>query len=307
MARILVTGGAGFIGSHVADAYIAAGHHVSIADNLVSGARRNLPAAATFYEVDINSPELAAVFDREQPDFVNHLAAQIDVRKSLEEPAYDAETNIIGSIRLLEQSVKHGVKKFLFASTGGAIYGEPKTLPASEETPSAPLCHYGVSKYCVEQYIHLYHTLYKLPYTILRFPNVYGPRQSPHGEAGVCSILAGLMLEGKPPVLYGNGEPLRDYVYVGDIARGATLALEKGDGAIINLGSGKGTSVSELFNQFKEIIGFDGAPILKPLRTGEVARIYTTGQRAWQLLGWKPMMELREGLRLTTDYVRANT
>lgn len=306
MARILVTGGAGFIGSHVADAYIAAGHTVSIVDNLVSGTKRNLPAAAAFHEVDINSPELATVFDIEQPDFVSHLAAQIDVRRSLLDPGFDAQTNVVGSISLLEQCVKHGVKKFLFASTGGAIYGEPKTLPASEETPSAPLCHYGVSKYCVEQYIRLYHTLYRLPYTILRFPNVYGPRQSPHGEAGVCSILAGLMLHGKAPVLYGHGEPLRDYVYVGDIARGATLALEKGDGAIINLGSGRGTSVRELFEHFKQIIGFDGEPDLKPLRAGEVARIYTTGDRAWELLGWKPMMELREGLRATTEFVRAN-
>lgn len=306
MARILVTGGAGFIGSHVADAYIVAGHTVSIVDNLASGAKRNVPAAAKFYEVDINAPELAEVFRLEQPEFVNHLAAQIDVRKSLQEPAHDAETNILGSIRLLEQCVKHGVKKFIFASTGGAIYGEPENLPASEETPSAPLCHYGVSKYCVEQYIRLYHTLYKLPYTILRFPNVYGPRQSPHGEAGVCSILAGLMLQGKAPVLYGNGAPLRDYVYVGDIARGAVLALTRGDGAIINLGSARGTSVRELFDHFKEIIGFDGEPILKPLRTGEVERIYTTGDRAWELLGWKPMMELREGLRLTAEYVRAN-
>ena len=307
MARILVTGGAGFIGSHVADAYIAAGHSVSVVDNLVSGSKRNVPKAATFHEVDIRSKELEGVFERERPEYVSHLAAQIDVRKSLTEPTYDAETNVIGSINLLEQSVKAGVKKFLFASTGGAIYGEPKTLPASEDTPSAPLCHYGVSKYCVEQYIKLYRTLYQLPYTILRFPNVYGPRQSPHGEAGVCSILAGLMLQGKAPVLYGHGQPLRDYVYVGDIARGALLALDRGDNAIINLGSGRGTTVRELFDQFKEIIGFQGEPILQPLRAGEVERIYTTGDRAAQLLGWKPEMDLREGLRLTAEYVRANS
>ncbi|MBP8130822.1 MAG: NAD-dependent epimerase/dehydratase family protein [Candidatus Hydrogenedentes bacterium] len=306
MAKILVTGGAGFIGSHVADVYLAAGHEVVIADNLSSGARRNVPAQAMFYEVDIRSGELQNLLAQERPEIVNHLAAQIDVRKSLQDPKYDADTNILGSINLLEACVKQGVRKFLFASTGGAIYGEPEHLPASEQTPSAPLSHYGVSKYCVEQYIRLYSRMYGLSYTILRFPNVYGPRQSPHGEAGVCSILAGKMLQGETPVLYGYGAPLRDYVYVGDIAQGALLALEKGDGEILNLGSGRGASVRELFDILKEFTGFQGEPALAPLRPGEVERIYTTGGRAREVLGWSPRTDLREGLRLTLEFIRAH-
>jgi UDP-glucose 4-epimerase len=305
MSRILVTGGAGFIGSHVVDRYIDAGHEVTVVDDLSSGRKEFVNARARFHPIDIRSEALAEVFAEAKPEIVNHLAAQMDVRRSVTEPLFDADVNVLGGVRLLEQCRAHGVKKLIFASTGGAIYGEPAHLPAPEETEAAPLCQYGVSKYCLEQYIKLYHRLYGMTYTILRFPNVYGPRQSPHGEAGVCSILIGLMLEGRQPVLYGHGEPLRDYVYVGDIARGALLALEKGDNAIINLGSEVGTSVRQLFDHIAPLTGFTGEPRLEPLRAGEVARIYTTGARAAELLGWKPEVDLAEGLEQTAAYVRA--
>ena len=304
MKRILVTGGAGFIGSHVVDAYIDAGHHVAVVDNLSSGFRDFVNPNATFYEVDIRSDDLAGVFEKEKPEIVSHLAAQIDVRKSVEEPAFDADINIIGSLNVLECSRKHGVSKVLFSSTGGAIYGEPDTLPVSEEYVPRPICHYGAAKYSVEHYIFLYRHLYGLEYTILRFPNVYGPRQNPHGEAGVCSILIGLMLDGRAPTLFGFGKPLRDYVYVGDIARACLLALDKGAGETLNLGSGAGTSVREVFDTLQGILEFPHDPILKELRPGEVHQIYITGDRVREVLGWSPNVGLQEGLQDTVDYVR---
>jgi UDP-glucose 4-epimerase len=304
MAKILVTGGAGFIGSHVADAYLEAGHEVVCLDNLLSGRRDNVPSDARFIEMDIRSESLGTLFAAEQFDYVTHLAAQIDVRRSVTDPHFDADINILGGINLLENCVKHNIKKFIFASTGGAIYGQPKNLPASEDTHPEPECHYATSKLSFEFYIQLYARLYGLHYAILRFPNVYGPRQRPDGEAGVCSILTGLMLQGKQPTLFGFGEPLRDYVFVGDIARGNVLALENGDNVIVNLGSGKGTSVRELYDLLAEITGYSGEPKLAPLRPGEVERVFITGERARQLLGWSPQVELREGLRQTVEHIR---
>jgi UDP-glucose 4-epimerase len=304
--KILVTGGAGFIGSNAVDAYLREGHEVVVVDNLFSGLRENLNPKAKFYEVDIRDAALSDVFAAEKPQVVAHFAAQIDVRRSVEEPTFDAEVNILGSIAVLENCVRHGVEKFIFASTGGAIYGdpEPSAMPVPETYVPRPISHYGTSKLCVEHYIGLYNILYKLRYTILRFPNVYGPRQNPHGEAGVCAILTGLMLEGKTPTLYGFGKPTRDYVYVGDIAQGAVLALDKGDGETLNLGSGKGTSVRDIFDTLQRLTGFEGEPILKPMRPGEVQDIYITGARAKQVLGWEPKVEFEEGLRRTLEHVK---
>ena len=302
--KVLVTGGAGFIGSHVVDAYLAAGHEVLVIDDLSTGCRKNVNSKAKFYELDIQSQEVGSVFEQERPDYVNHLAAQIDVRRSLSEPIFDAKVNILGGINLLEQCVKHKVKKFIFASTGGAIYGQPERLPADEDTPPNPECHYAASKLSFEHYIELYQRLYDLPFTILRFPNVYGPRQSPMGEAGVCSILIGQMLDGISPTLYGFGEPLRDYVFVGDIARATVTALTKGDGEILNLGSGRGSSVLELFDTLKELLEFKGEPVLEPLRSGEIERVYLTGDRAEAVLGWHPEVNLREGLEQTIAHIR---
>lgn len=305
MAKILVTGGAGFIGSHVAEAYLGAGHEVAVLDDLSTGRRENVPAGASFHEMDLRSPGLANLFAREKFDYISHLAAQIDVRRSVLDPLFDADVNILGGLNLLEQCVKYPVRKILFSSTGGAIYGEPEQLPASETCPPRPKCHYAASKLAFEQYIALYERLYGLRYCILRFPNVYGPRQRADGEAGVCSILIGLMLEGRTPTLFGFGEPLRDYVYVGDIARAAVLALERGENAIVNLGSANATSVRELFDILKEQLGFAGDPILAPLRAGEVPCNYITGTLAEKLLGWRPEVGLPEGLRRTAEHIRA--
>ncbi len=302
--NILVTGGAGFIGSHVADAYIQQGHTVIVVDDLSSGDDRFINEKAVFIEMDIRSPQMEEVFETYKPNVVSHHASQIDVRKSLQDPLYDADVNIKGSLNLLELCVKYPVGKFIFSSTGGAIYGSPETLPADETCPPRPESHYGTSKLCVENYIALYGRLNKLPYTILRYPNVYGPRQSPHGEAGVCSILAGLMLAGQNPVLYGHGDALRDYVYVGDIAEANLAALEKGKGEILNLGSGQGVSVKQLFDIIKELTGFSGKPALKPLRPGEVKAIYITGDHAAKVLGWRPTVAIEEGLARTVAFVR---
>ncbi|HOQ88901.1 MAG TPA: NAD-dependent epimerase/dehydratase family protein [Candidatus Hydrogenedentes bacterium] len=305
MSKVLVTGGAGFIGSHVVDALIASGHEVAVVDDLSSGNVDNLHTQAAFYELDIRCQQMAEVFEEFSPDYVYHLAAQIDVRKSVEDPIYDADVNVRGSINLLELCVAHRVKKFIFASTGGAIYGSPEQLPADENCPPRPESPYGTSKLCVEQYVGLYGRLHRLNYANLRFPNVYGPRQTPHGEAGVCSILAGRMLAGEAPVLYGHGKPLRDYVYVGDIARACLLAMKKGDGVTVNLGSGKGVSVRQLFDIIQELTGFTGKPVMKDLRPGEVENIYITGDLARQVLGWFPEVSLREGLEKTVEYVRS--
>ncbi|HDP34674.1 MAG TPA: NAD-dependent epimerase/dehydratase family protein [Candidatus Hydrogenedentes bacterium] len=301
---ILVTGGAGFIGSHVVDAFIQKGHDVIVVDDLSSGNSDYVHEAAVFYEMDVRSPQLESVFEAHKPDVISHHAAQIDVRKSVEDPVYDADVNIRGALNLLEMSVKYGVRKFVFASTGGAIYGSPASLPADENCVPKPESPYGTSKLCVEQYIHLYNRIHKINFTILRYPNVYGPRQSAHGEAGVCSIFAGLMLAGKTPVLYGKGDAFRDYVFVDDIAHANVLALNKAPGETINLGSGVGITVKQLYEIIKKLTGFSGKAVLKPLRPGEVKGIYITGERAAKMLGWKPSVSLEEGLRRTVAFVR---
>ena len=301
---ILVTGGAGFIGSHVVDAFIQKGHTVIVADDLSSGNPDFINPNAVFYAMDIRSPQLEEIFIAHSPTIVCHHAAQIDVRKSVADPVYDADVNIRGSINLLELCVKHGVKKILFSSTGGAIYGSPEKLPAKETCIPRPESPYGTSKLCVEQYIMLYARIHKLNYTILRYPNVYGPRQSPHGEAGVCSILTGLMLNGKSPVLYGHGEAFRDYVHVSDIAHANVLALTKGSNETLNLGSATAVTVKELFTILKKLTGFKGKAQLKALRPGEVKGIYISGGNAAAVLGWSPSISLAEGLEQTVAFIR---
>ena len=306
MARVLVTGGAGFIGSHVVDACIREGHEVAVVDNFASGSPENLNTAAHFYEVDITTPNLGEVFARFKPELVCHLAAQADVRKSLQDPQFDTDVNVVGTVNVLDQCRMHNVGKLLFASTGGAIYGVPKQLPATEDLRPQPQSLYGTAKLCGEEYIHAYGRIFGLRYTILRLPNVYGPRQSPHGEAGVCSILIGKMLAGETPVLYGHGKPVRDYVYVLDVVDAFMRAMTKGDGGTYNIGSSKATTVQELFDTLSALIGFTGKAELKDLRQGEVEAITISNERAAADLGWSAKMPMQEGLKNTLEHIRTH-
>lgn len=302
--KIMVTGGAGFIASHVVDALIAAGHDVCIVDNLSTGRRQNINPQARFYQVDIRSADLAEVFAKEQPEVVNHHAAQMDVRRSVADPIYDADVNILGGLNLLELARRHGVRKVVYISTGGAVYGEPVYLPCDEAHPVDPLCPYGATKHTMEHYLFMYRQSYGLDYTVLRYPNVYGPRQDPHGEAGVVAIFAGQMLTGRQVTINGNGEQERDFVYVGDCVRANLIALDAGSGQIYNLGWGIGTSINEIFAQMKEITGYKLEAVYGPPKLGETFKIYLDASKARRDLAWEPRVTLREGLEQTVAYFR---
>ena len=303
--KILVTGGAGFIASHVVDRYIDHGHEVVILDNLTTGDRRNLNPHARFIELDIRDRiGVADLLARERFNVINHHAAQMDVRKSITDPLYDAEVNVLGSINLLQNAVAHGVQKVIYVSTGGAVYGEPKQLPVKETDAINPECPYGISKHTVEHYLYLWRLLYKLDFTVLRYPNVYGPRQSPAGEAGVIAIFGGLMLSGKTPTIFGDGTQLRDYVFVSDLAEANVLALNQGGGEIINLGSERGTSVLTLFELIKKHLQSTASPHFTAPRPGEIFQIYLSGQKAKKILGWQVQVSVEEGLRQTVSWLR---
>jgi UDP-glucose 4-epimerase len=306
VVRILVTGGAGFIGSHVVDSFIEAGHDVIVVDDLSTGRRSNVPPEATFHHVDIRSPALANVFEAERPDVVSHHAAQVDVRRSVADPVFDADVNVLGSLNLLECCRVHGVRKVIYISSGGAIHGEPQYLPCDEDHPVQPLAPYGASKYIVERYLYLYREVHGLDYTVLRYGNVYGPRQDPHGEAGVVAIFTGQMLRGGTPVVNGSGEQERDFVYVEDCARANVLALERGGGGVFNLGSGMGTSVNRIFELLREIAGYDGDAVHGPAKAGETFQIFLDATRARQELFWEPTVDLEDGLERTVAYFRAS-
>ena len=302
--KALVTGGAGFIGSHVVDAFVDAGHDVVVVDDLSTGRRANLNPAATFHEIDVRDPALRQVFEEERPDVVSHHAAQVDVRRSVADPTFDAQVNVLGSLNVLDCCREVGVEKVIYISSGGAVYGEPVTLPCDEEHPIQPLCPYGASKYVVEQYLYVYRELYGLDYTVLRYGNVYGPRQDPHGEAGVVAIFAGQMVGEETPTINGSGEQERDFVYVGDCARANLLALARGSGRAYNLGSGEGTSINRLFELLKTVTGYEGEPVHGPAKAGETFRIYLDATRAREELGWEPEVSLREGLQRTAAHFR---
>jgi len=304
--KVLVTGGAGFIGSHVVDLFVAEGHQVVVVDDLSTGKGENLNPEARFYRVDIRSSELEKVFATEKPEVISHHAAKANVRESMEKPILYAEVNILGSLNLLELSRKYGVRKIIYASTGGAVYGEPQYLPVDEDHPINPLDPYGASKHHVEHYLYLYRANYGLAYTVLRYPNVYGPRQDPYGEAGVVAIFAHQMLQNRQAVINGSGEQERDFVYVGDVARSNLLALERGDGGIYNLGSGIGTSINEIFDRLKAITGYQGDKVHGPPKPGEVFKIRLDASRAREELGWVPQISLEEGLRRTVEYFAEN-
>lgn len=303
--KVMVTGGAGFIGSHIVDAMLAAGHDVCVVDDLSTGHRENIDARARLYDVDIrDEAALEVVFEQEKPEVISHQAAKANVRESMVRPVLYAEVNILGSLNLLEAARRHAVRKIIYASTGGAVYGELEYVPADEAHPINPLDPYGASKHQVEHYLYIYGRHYGLDYTILRYPNVYGPRQDPEGEAGVIAIWTGRMLKGRSTIVYGSGEQERDFVYVGDIARANVLAVDKGGGEIINLGSSIGTSINEVFGLLQRYTGYTQERAHGPAKQGEVFRSFITHEKAERLLGWLPTVSLSEGLERTVDYFR---
>lgn len=305
--KILVTGGAGFIGSHVVDLYIEQGHQVVVVDDLSTGTSSNLNPAATFYEMDVRDPKIAEVFERERPDVVNHHAAQMDVRRSVDDPIYDADINILGSLRLIEFSRQFGVGRFIYISSGGAVYGEPEYLPCDETHPINPICQYGASKHTVEHYLFMYRVNYGLDYSVLRYANVYGPRQNPRGEAGVVAIFIGQMLDGQKVVINGDGKQTRDFVFVADCAQANLLALTGGGGdGVFNIGAGRGTSVNEIFAELKAITSYQLSPVHGPAKLGETRHIYLDCNKAGLELGWRPSVDLRDGLERTVTYLRSS-
>ncbi|OGC03748.1 UDP-glucose 4-epimerase [candidate division WOR-1 bacterium RIFOXYA12_FULL_43_27] len=304
--KILVTGGAGFIGSNIADSYIEAEHEVVIVDNLSSGKEKNINPKAKFYQADIQDKEaLEKIFESEKPEIINHHAAQIDVRKSVTDPVFNAKVNEIGTLNLLELAVKHKTKKFILASTGGALFGEIKEKRgAKEDHALEPISPYAITKRAAELYLAAYHANYGLNYTVLRYGNVFGPRQDPHGEAGVIAIFIGKLNANESPFIYGNGRQLRDYVYVKDVCAANLLALKKGNNKIYNVGTGIGTSVNQLFAELKDIIGFSGKAIYKPPRAGELFRSVLNADKIKKELKWKPQTFVRNGLEKTVEYFK---
>ncbi len=307
MPKILVTGGAGFIGSHVVDQFLEKGFEVVILDDLSTGRSSNLNPAAKFYQMDIRDPKLREVFEAEKPDFISHHAAQMDVRRSVAQPLFDADVNILGSINLIECAKEFGVKHFVYISTGGAVYGEPERVPCEENDPINPICQYGASKHTVEHYLFMYHVNYGLKYTVLRYPNVFGPRQDPHGEAGVVAIFTGQMLEDKPVIIYGDGEQTRDFVYVGDCARANVLAVTVDhESGIYNIGWGRPTSINEIFSTLAKVTGYGQAVQYGPGRLGETRSIYLNASKAKRDLDWAPSISLEDGLRNTVEYFKVS-
>ncbi|HET9590326.1 MAG TPA: NAD-dependent epimerase/dehydratase family protein [Anaerolineales bacterium] len=307
MTKILVTGGAGFIGSHVADLFITQGYEVVILDDLSTGHATNLNPAAKFYQMDIRSPQVREVLEAEKPDYISHHAAQMDVRRSVEQPLFDANVNILGSINILECAKEFKVKRFIYISTGGAAYGEPEQLPCDESHPVNPICPYGASKHTVEHYLYMYHVNYGLNYTVLRYPNVFGPRQDPHGEAGVVAIFTGKMLAGEQVVINGDGNQTRDFVYVGDCARANHLALTIDHrSGIYNLGWGRPTSINEIFSTLAKITGYTLPAQHGPAKVGETRHIYLDASKINRDLDWAPAVPLEEGLEKTVAYFKTS-
>lgn len=300
--KILVTGGAGFIGSHVADGFIEEDHDVHIVDNFETGREENVPDAATLHRLDVRDEAVDELFAQEQFDVLCHHAAQMDVRRSVADPQYDADVNVLGFLNLMEAGRAHGLKRVLFASTGGAIYGEPAYAPQDEEHPLRPLSPYGITKLTTEKYLYFYAEQYDIDYVSLRYANIYGPRQNPHGEAGVVAIFTRSMLDGEQPVIYGDGEQTRDYVYVGDVVRANKAALRYDGSGIFNVGTARETSVNELFYALRDLIDESVPEKHAAAKPGEQQRSILGYKLAEEELGWTPEVDLEEGLRRTVDW-----
>jgi UDP-glucose 4-epimerase len=302
--KIMITGGAGFIGSHIADLLIHNGHAVVIVDDLSNGKKENINPQAVFYHISILDGGLAEIFRKERPEVVIHHAAQISVRDSVKDPLRDLEINIKGSVQLLEHCKNNQVRKVIFSSTGGALYGEQDYFPADENHPMRPLSPYAIAKLSVEKYLFFYFTTHRLPYTALRYANVYGPRQDPFGEAGVVAIFCQRMLKGDQPVINGNGNQTRDFVYVGDVARANLLAFQHEVTGEINIGTGVETSINTIFNEIRSFVAPDTPEVHGPAMPGEQLRSVLSYQKARTVLGWEPSMPLTAGLKHTVDFFR---
>jgi UDP-glucose 4-epimerase len=298
--KVIVTGGAGFIGSHLVDRLISMGIEVLVIDNLSSGKEKNLNKKAEFLKKDICDQDIDTVIKKYSPSFIFHLAAQIDVRKSLRDPLWDEGINIRGTLNLLEAAANAKIRKIIFSSTGGAIYGEAKY--ADEELLPRPLSPYGVAKLTCEHYLRVYSQWKNLPFTSLRYGNVYGPRQDPYGEAGVVAIFCNQLIEEKKPILYGYGSMVRDYVFVLDVVEANILSMNEGDGGIYNIGTSKPTTVQELFLVLKDISGKNIEPELAPTREGEISEIYLNCEKATKELKWMPKKSFKEGLQETFNW-----
>lgn len=302
--KALVTGGAGFIGSHISDMLLGEGHEVAVVDNLSTGKKENLPAAAAFHQIDITDDAMKEVFESERPGIVFHTAAQISVSRSVRFPMEDANINTLGSLRLLDLCVRYGAKKVVFSSSGGTVYGEVPGDPAGEDYGFNPVSPYGISKMSFEYYLNFYRSEYGLDFTSLRYGNVYGPRQDPHGEAGVVAIFTRLMLDGKTPTINGDGKYVRDYVFVEDVARANLACIDAGHGEALNVGTGIPTDVNDIFAVLAGTIGFDTPAEYGPPRPGDLRRSLLDISRIKNAIGWQPRISLEEGMKATVDFFR---
>ncbi len=304
--RILVTGGAGFIGSHVTDALLDRGHEIAIIDNLATSLRKNVNPQARFYEHDIrDSDAVGRAFSEFKPEMLYHLAAQADVPKSVADPMFDAQVNVLGGLTLLRHGVDHGLRKVVFSSTGGALYGDPQRVPCDETHPIRPLSPYGTAKFCFEQYLGTFNRTWGLDYTVLRYANVYGPRQDFLSEEGrVVAIFASRMLQDRPLTIDWDGEQARDLIFVSDVVAANLAALERGSGESYNIGTGRAASVNEVFALLKAITGYQRDPNRGPGRKGDVRSIALDSAKAARELDWRAAVPLEEGLRRTVEYFR---
>jgi UDP-glucose 4-epimerase len=303
--KVLVTGGAGFIGSHLVDRLILEGHEVVVVDNLATGKRRNINRAARFYKMDIQSWRLERVFRNERPNVVMHLAAQMDVRKSVDDPMFDAQVNVLGTLNVLQQAVKHGVRKVIFSSSGGAIYGEQETYPAPETHVMKPLSPYGLSKLCGEQYLSYFQRVSGLQAVSLRYANVFGPRQDPEGEAGVVAIFIQKMLNGEQAVINGNGRQTRDFVFVDDVVEANLMMMGQETQGTYNVGTGVETSINDLFRILVQHTGSTCKEMHGPAKKGEQARSVIDSTKLRHEVSWEPKADLSDGLKKTVEYFRA--